>query len=65
MLPLPEESDQVAHVVAARQHGNVIDADGLERFPQPAFALPGGKVAVYTGILPITKDENGSHLERT
>lgn len=24
-----------------------------------AFALPGGKVAVYTGILPITKDEPG------
>jgi metalloendopeptidase OMA1, mitochondrial len=24
-----------------------------------AFALPGGKVAVYTGILPVTKDENG------
>jgi len=24
-----------------------------------AFALPGGKVAVYTGILPITKDETG------
>lgn len=24
-----------------------------------AFALPGGKVAVYTGILPITKDESG------
>ena len=24
-----------------------------------AFALPGGKVAVYTGILPITRDENG------
>jgi metalloendopeptidase OMA1, mitochondrial len=24
-----------------------------------AFALPGGKVAVYTGILPITHDENG------
>jgi metalloendopeptidase OMA1, mitochondrial len=24
-----------------------------------AFALPGGKVAVYTGILPITSDENG------
>jgi predicted Zn-dependent protease len=24
-----------------------------------AFALPGGKVAVYTGILPITRDEEG------
>ena len=24
-----------------------------------AFALPGGKVAVYTGILPITRGENG------
>src|SRR5258708_6652699 len=24
-----------------------------------AFCLPGGRVAVYTGILPITKDENG------
>jgi predicted Zn-dependent protease len=24
-----------------------------------AFCLPGGRVAVYTGLLPITKDENG------
>src|SRR6516164_7009955 len=24
-----------------------------------AFCLPGGKVGVYTGILPITKDESG------
>jgi metalloendopeptidase OMA1, mitochondrial len=24
-----------------------------------AFCLPGGRVAVYTGILPMTKDENG------
>jgi metalloendopeptidase OMA1, mitochondrial len=24
-----------------------------------AFCLPGGKVAVYTGLLPVTKDDNG------
>lgn len=24
-----------------------------------AWAMPGGKIAVYTGILPVTKDENG------
>ncbi len=24
-----------------------------------AFALPGGKVAVYTGMLPVTRDDNG------
>ena len=33
----------------------VIDAPDVPN----AFALPGGKVAVYTGILPITKDEDG------
>jgi predicted Zn-dependent protease len=26
---------------------------------QNAWAMPGGKTAVYTGILPITQDENG------
>ena len=30
-----------------------------------AFALPGGKVAVYTGILPITRDEAASLREIT
>lgn len=31
----------------------------LENSQQNAWCMPGGKVAVYTGILPITKDENG------
>ena len=34
---------------------NVIQEDKMVN----AFALPGGKVAVYTGILPYTKDSNG------
>jgi len=34
---------------------NVIQDDEMIN----AFALPGGKVAVYTGILPYTKDEDG------
>jgi predicted Zn-dependent protease len=33
---------------------NVIQSDQAN-----AFALPGGKVAVYTGILPVTENENG------
>ncbi len=34
---------------------NVIEDDKIVN----AFALPGGKVAVYTGLLPITRDETG------
>jgi predicted Zn-dependent protease len=33
---------------------NLIEDDSVN-----AFCMPGGKVAVYTGILPVTKDENG------
>jgi metalloendopeptidase OMA1, mitochondrial len=31
----------------------------IEEAQANAFALPGGKIAVYTGILPITKDDAG------
>jgi predicted Zn-dependent protease len=31
----------------------------IEDKQQNAWCMPGGKVAVYTGILPITQDENG------
>ncbi|RTQ46771.1 M48 family peptidase [Hymenobacter gummosus] len=31
----------------------------IEDAQQNAWCMPGGKVAVYTGILPITQDENG------
>jgi len=34
---------------------NLIDNDSVVN----AWCMPGGKVAFYTGILPITKDENG------
>ncbi len=34
---------------------NLIDDDKMVN----AWCMPGGKVAVYTGILPITQDENG------
>jgi predicted Zn-dependent protease len=33
---------------------NLIEGEDIN-----AWAMPGGKVVVYTGILPITKDENG------
>jgi predicted Zn-dependent protease len=34
---------------------NLIDADSIVN----AFCMPGGKVAVYTGILPLTQNETG------
>lgn len=34
---------------------NLIEDDKMVN----AFCMPGGKIAVYTGILPITQDENG------
>ena len=33
---------------------NLVDSDEVN-----AWCMPGGKVVIYTGILPVTKDENG------
>ncbi len=33
---------------------NLVDSDQVN-----AWAMPGGKIAIYTGILPLTRDENG------
>jgi len=44
--------DQVRYY---RWEFNLIDDDKMIN----AWCMPGGKVAVYTGILPVTRDENG------
>src|SRR5574342_575329 len=63
-------SDGAANEMVTRVGGRIAAASGHPEYKWEyrliqddqqvnAFALPGGKVAVYTGILPITKDENG------
>ncbi len=44
-----------SHVSEYEWEFNLIEDDKTVN----AWCMPGGKVAVYTGILPITKDENG------
>lgn len=63
LLSEPDEI-QVARVaqriIAAVQKPSLPrGAKVIEENQANAFALPGGKIAVYTGILPITKDDAG------
>lgn len=50
-----KESGQGEKIKNYQWEFNVIDDDKVVN----AWAMPGGKVAVYTGILPITRDETG------
>lgn len=61
---------KIAAVVEDQEKGKTIGLSAPPRYPWEftviddpgtvnAFALPGGKVVVYTGILPFTKDESG------
>lgn len=60
--------DPAANAMVQRVGQRVAQASGLKEnwefivIDEPqvnAFALPGGKIAVYTGILPVTADDNG------
>jgi predicted Zn-dependent protease len=62
-------TDATAVAMVRRVGGRIAEATGRSEYAWEynliddnqanAFALPGGKVAVYTGILPITRDEAG------
>lgn len=63
-------TDAVASEMVARVGRRIAAVSGHPEYPWEykliqddkqvnAFALPGGKVAVYTGMLPVTRDENG------
>ena len=63
-------ADPAANALVTRVGTRIAAATGRSELPWEfkviddpqtvnAFALPGGKVAVYTGILPITRDEAG------
>jgi metalloendopeptidase OMA1, mitochondrial len=60
---LNELVNRVGRKIAAAAAGDLPDAQWefvvFESKEANAFCLPGGKVGVYTGILPITKDEAG------
>jgi predicted Zn-dependent protease len=58
---LNEQVTRVGQRIAAATARNDYQWEfkGLEDTQANAFCLPGGKVAVYTGILPITRDDAG------
>ncbi|MFH0911434.1 MAG: M48 family metallopeptidase [Planctomycetota bacterium] len=45
--------------LSGRLQGYAWEFNLIDSPEKNAFCMPGGKVAVYTGILPITQDENG------
>jgi metalloendopeptidase OMA1, mitochondrial len=49
----------ISHLDAKADPGFEWDANLIDSPQVNAFALPGGKIAVYTGILPIAANENG------
>jgi predicted Zn-dependent protease len=49
-----ESKNQVAQLAGYEWEFNLIESDELN-----AWCMPGGKVAFYTGILPVCKDETG------
>lgn len=49
------DSGRVSQIQDYKWEFNLIEDDKMVN----AWAMPGGKVAVYTGILPITQDETG------
>ena len=53
------ESYMTANTMADRLKGYVWEFNLVESAEVNAWCMPGGKVVVYTGILPVTRDENG------
>ena len=53
------ESYMTANKMADRLKGYAWEFTLVESAEVNAWCMPGGKVVVYTGILPVTQDENG------
>ena len=58
LTPIRDVADRIAHVANKPQYHwevSVIDDDSMIN----AFALPGGKIGVYSGLLPLAHDSGG------